>query len=193
MCLSAVAQRSDRSFNTTANDCDAVQWSDAILEQYPDIGSACQSVENRNGKVFVKFSAKVVRNEGNRGKTLTLDIKDGNEIVIAVPEEATLFIDGRKTPMASVRRGDRLNFYVPQGRLTAQFYADNQTVDATPLVVAPILLDPPSDAEDQSEQKLAMLPATASNNALIALIGFLVLSVAVGLMVFRLRSNGYKS
>jgi LPXTG-motif cell wall-anchored protein len=169
-----------------------VQWSDAILKQYPDIGSACQSVENRDGKVFVKFSAKVVRNEGNRGKTLTLDIKDGNEIVIAVPEEANLFIDGRETPMASIRRGDQLNFYVPQDRLTAQFYADDQTVAATPLVVAPIVLDPMPVADEEPAQMVAMLPDTASNVSWFALAGFIVLGFAVSFTIFRLRRSNSK-
>lgn len=56
----ALAQTSiDRSFTTVTKDCDGVRWSDTALQAYPNIASACQGVEERNGRTYVKFSGTV--------------------------------------------------------------------------------------------------------------------------------------
>ena len=52
----ASAQTSvDRTFKASSQDCRDVQWSADILRDYPGIAGACQSVEQRDGRTFVKF------------------------------------------------------------------------------------------------------------------------------------------
>jgi hypothetical protein len=76
----------------------------------------------------------VVRSK-NQGKDLTLTLKDGGEVTVRMPEKTKLSVDGRATPLASLQRGDKLNFYVPQSRGVAQFYPENQA----PAAAAPVV------------------------------------------------------
>ncbi len=131
-CLSVYAQ-TDESFTTVSSDCSGIRWSDATLKRYPGLVEACQSVESYDGVTYVKFSATVARSL-NRGKDLTLDLKDGGEVTVQMPEKTKLVIDGRVTPLAQLRRGDKLNFYVPQSRAVAQFHAANAPAETAPNV-----------------------------------------------------------
>lgn len=177
MAAAALAQTSiDRSFNTTSKDCSAVQWTDAALMAYPSIASACQSVEERDGKTYVKFEGKVARNI-NRGEQLAVNFKDATEMTLRPPANTVLYVDGRKTPVRDLQRGDELTFYVPEDRLAAQFPEDD--TPRTQYVLVPIV-------REEAEQ-VASLPSTASELPLVALSGVLLLGLGAGLTVFRLR------
>ncbi len=185
--LSAHAQHTDKSFTTTSDECSAVHWSDAILEKYPTVVPACQSVEIHDGVTYVKFSAVVVRSR-DRGRDLTLALKDGGEVTVRMPEKTKLSIDGRATSLASLQHGDKLNFYVPQGRVVAQFYPENEApAAAAPVVSARFESPAPQTGERMDERVAAALPATASDLPLIGLWGFLLVSVGAGLTAARVR------
>lgn len=179
--LSAYAQHTDESFTTTSKDCAGIHWSDEVIKRYPnvDLTKACQSVEHHDGVDYVKFSATVVRND--EGKNLTLDIKDGGEVTVAVPPRTQLSIDGHPTPMMRVRRGDKLNFYIPQSRVVAQFQAANQAPEAAPEVVAPFVPTPSPAATPAPEpQRMAAeLPSTASDLPLLAFVGCLLVCLGM--------------
>ena len=83
VCASAAtAQTSvDKSFTAVSKDCNGIQWSDRALTLYPTIASACQGVEERNGKTYVKFQGTLKRNV-NRGEQLVVNFKDGGEVTL---------------------------------------------------------------------------------------------------------------
>lgn len=181
--LTASAQHTDRSFTTTSKDCSGLHWSESALKQYPNLASACQSVEEHDGVTYVKFSATVLRAR-NHGKELTLAVKDGGDVTVAMPAETELSINGRVTPISNLQRGDQLNFYVPENRLAAQFYAENQTpAQAAPTIVAPF--EP--TVTERREQVAERLPGSASEFPLFALSGFVLLGFGAGLTALRLR------
>lgn len=188
----AFAQSSvDRSFTTTSNDCSGVQWSEEMKQRYPDLGSACQSVEERNGKKYVKFEG-TVRDTRNRGSTLNVDFRGGGRVQMQPPEGTTIFMDGKPISVAQLQRGDRLTFYVPEDRMTAQFYPDEQLAAAeeSDAVNVPIAATEQATPEEQESDRMAgTLPSTASGLPWVALSGFLMLGVAGALRFIRRRSR----
>lgn len=109
----------DRSFDPSPKECSDVRWSQAALSAYPSIAEACQAVEQRNGKSYVKFEGTVesVKDQGNR---IRVDFEDGEDLTFTPPPETVLYLDGERTSFAEVRDGMRLNFYVPEDRLQAE-------------------------------------------------------------------------
>src|SRR5688572_26786143 len=108
----ATAQTSvDKSFTAVSKDCSGIQWSDRALATYPTIASACQGVEERNGKTFVKFQGTLKRNV-NRGEQLVVDFKGGGQVTLTPPPETNLYVAGQRTPVSKLERGSELNFYI---------------------------------------------------------------------------------
>jgi len=174
----ASAQTSvDKSFSTVSETCDGVRWSDRAVQMYPTIASACQGVEVRDGKTYVKFEGTVKRNI-DRGKQLVVRFKDGGDMTLTPPAETNVYIDGKKTPVAQLRNGDDLQFYIAEDRLAAQFPETNAVT--THYAVVPIA----RPAEEQPEQ-VASLPATAGFLPLMGLVSCLTLGLATLLTLLR--------
>jgi hypothetical protein len=177
-CASAAHAQSktDRSFTAVSDNCDAVQWSQRALATYPTIASACQSVEERNGKKYVKFSG-TVKSSQNGGQKLVVNFKDGGEVTLTPPAQTQLYVNGKKTPISDLARGDELNFYIAEDRLAAQF-PETESASAR-LVVVPIYI--------QDTQELASLPSTAGPLPLLTLLGTLSLGLGGFLSLYRRR------
>jgi LPXTG-motif cell wall-anchored protein len=172
----ATAQTSvDRSFTAVSNNCDSITWSERAVATYPTIASACQGVEERNGKKYVKFQGTVKSNQ-NRGQRLVVNFKDGGEVTLTPPPETRLYVNGKKTPVSDLARGDQLNFYIAEDRLAAQF-PETEGASAR-FVLVPIVI---------REQQLASLPSTAGPLPLLALVGALSLGLGGLLSLYRRR------
>jgi hypothetical protein len=181
VCASAATAqtKTDRSFTAVANNCDSITWSERAVATYPNIASACQSVEERNGKKYVKFSGTVKRTE-NGGQRLVVNFKDGGEVTLTPPPETNLYVNGKKTPISDLTRGDELNFYIAEDRLAAQF--PETEVQSARLIMVPIVL------RDQAPQQVAQsLPSTAGPLPLLALAGTLSLGLGGLLSLYRRR------
>lgn len=179
VCASTAGAQSkvDRSFTAVADDCNSVQWSEQALASYPKIASACQGVEERNGKRYVKFEGKLKKNL-NRGQQLVLDFKDAGEMTLTPPEDLSLYVNGKKTPVSQLERGSDLKFYVAEDRLAAQF--PETEVHTARFIIVPIVV------RDQAE-RMASLPSTASPLPLVALGGLLSLGLGGLLRLYRRR------
>jgi hypothetical protein len=171
----------DRSFTTVSKTCDGIRWSDRALQMYPTIGSACQAVEERDGKTFVKFEGTVRRNI-QRGKELVVDFKDGGNVTLTPPADTSLFIDGRPTPVDQLESGDRLTFYVAEDRLAAQF-PETEAV-TTRYTIVPIARAEQEVAQEEQAERTAALPATAGWLPLLGLAGWVALGFAALLGMF---------
>jgi len=176
----ATAQTSvDRSFNSVSKDCNGIQWSERALSTYPTIASACQGVEERNGKTYVKFSGKVDRNV-NKGEQLVVDFKGGGQVTVSPPPETNVYVNGERTPVSKLERGQELNFYIAEDRLAAQFTPTAEPeIQTTRMVIVPIVV--------RDERLAASLPSTAGPLPLIALAGMLALSFGGLLNLYRRR------
>lgn len=183
----ALAQSSvDRSFKVTSKDCSGVQWSAAALEAHPNLGAACEAVEERNGKTYVKFQGEVVRNI-QRGKQLEVKFKNGADVTLSPPANMTVYINGRKTPARDLQRGDDLTFYVPEDRLVA--HVPETDASTTQYVVVPIIYREVDLIEyrDAQQSTAARLPETASQLPLAALFGIGLLGVGLASALCRWR------
>jgi len=177
----ASAQTSvDRSFSTVSQSCDGIRWSDRAVQLYPTIASACQSVEVRGEKTFVKFEGTVKRNV-DQGKQLVVRFKDGGDMTLTPPPETNVYIDGRLTPVARLKNGDDLTFYIAEDRLAAQF--PETAAVTTRYAVVPIEATP---AEEEPE-RVASLPATAGFLPLVGLASCLTLGL--GMLLTLVRRN----
>jgi LPXTG-motif cell wall-anchored protein len=174
--------RTDRSFTAVSKSCEGIQWSQTTLARNPKIGSACQSVEERDGKTYVKFQGTVQRND--RGKELEIRVKNGDTITVNPPDNMVVWINDKKTPVRQLSRGDELNFYVPEDQFTAQFAQEQQPTPAQ-YVAVPIVY---RETTYEPERTAANLPSTASNNMLVMLIGGVF--AAFGMLLTVRRRNG---
>jgi LPXTG-motif cell wall-anchored protein len=175
----ATAQTSvDRSFTTVSKDCSGIQWSQKALETYPTIASACQGVQERNGKTYVRFEGKLNRNVNN-GQQLVIDFKDGGQVTVTPPPETSLYVNGEKTPVAKLQRGAELNFYIAEDRLAAQFpQTAEPEITTTRMVIVPIVV--------HEERLASSLPSTAGEWPAVALSGLLLLGFG-GLLTLNRR------
>ena len=179
----ATAQTSvDRSFKTVSKDCGGIQWSERALATYPTIASACQGVEERNGKTFVKFSGTLNRNV-NRGEQLVVDFKGGGQVTLTPPPETNLYVNGQRTPVSQLERGSELNFYIAEDRLAAQFTPTAEPeIQTARMVIVPIVV-----RDETPERMAASLPSTAGEWPLVALTGMLALGFGGLLTLYRRR------
>jgi LPXTG-motif cell wall-anchored protein len=132
-------------------------------------------VEERNGKRYVKFQGKV-KSSQDQGQRLVVNFKDGGEVTLTPPPETKLYVNGKKTPVADLARGDQLNFYIAEDRLAAQF-PEIETSSAQ-FVIVPIVV---------REQQLASLPSTASPMPWLAMVGTFSLGLGALLSLYRRR------
>jgi LPXTG-motif cell wall-anchored protein len=177
----ATAQTSvDRSFKAVSKDCSGIQWTEKAVATYPTIANACQGVEERNGKTYVKFQGTVDKNV-NRGEQLVVNFKDGGKVTLTPPPETSVYVNGQKTSVSKLARGDELNFYIAEDRLAAQF-PDNPEpeVQTARLIVVPIAV------YQEQPERMASLPSTASDWPLFALSGMLMLGFG-GLLTWSRR------
>lgn len=163
-CATAFAQdrTTPRVFTATGTSCSQVTWSRESLALYPRIATACEEVMQRDGKYYVRFSGDVQR-VADRGRSVTIDFRDGDRLTLTPPENMALFINGRRTPVTDLRVGDDLQFYVPQDSLAANFFeSEAPTAQAQVVPIAPPAPAEPGLLAQNQPAPGARLPRTAS-------------------------------
>jgi len=178
----------DRAFKATGTECSDIEWSQEMLEQYPNIAEACQEVLQREGKTYVKFQGEV-RRVRDRGRELTVDFQQGGTVTLTPPEGMTVYINGRSRPVSQLRPGDELNFYVPEDRVAAQFF-EGEPTQAAKVQEVPILMLPPqrvAAAPEPAQAEEGELPVTASPLPMLGLAGLLLTGLGAALTFLRIR------
>ena len=176
----AWGQTTGASFTATGQDCSQVTWSAESLAKYPKIASACQSVLQKDGAYYVKFSGEVKKVQ-NRGADVTVQFKDGNRVVLHPDPNFTVSINGKATKPSGLRPGDQLNFYIPQSRLVAQL---DETPSATP--TEEVRMDPAPVETAAAPAMAEELPKTASPLPTFGLIGLALLALGAAFTTYRL-------
>ena len=182
---SAVGQTSvDKSFTTVSDDCTGVQWTAAALRAHPRIAVACQGVEHRDGKTYVKFEGTVDKNI-NKGEQIAVRFKDAGSgsLTLTPPPDTAVYVDGKRTVMADLKRGDKLNFYIGEERIAAMFPDETKTEYVpVPIVYREVVHEP-------ATEQAASLPHTAGDLPLVALGGLMLVGMGAGLTLARRRQE----
>lgn len=173
----------DKSFTVTGTTCADVNWSPEMLAKHPNIGTACQEVMQRNGISYVKFEGEV-RKVAKNGTEVTMDMKGGSKLVLNPKPDRTVFIDGKKTPVKSLRPGDSLTFYVPENRVVAAVM-ETPTAPVEEIEIGPPVVEQVAMTTTTYDD----LPRTASSWPLAGLIGALALGLAMVMRTRRVLRN----
>ncbi len=158
----------DKAFTANGQNCLEIAWSAETLAKYPKIASACQEVLQKDGKTYVKFEAEV-KKVAKQGTELTVAAKGGNTVTLHPVEGRTVYINGKKTPVKSLRPGDTLTFYIPEDR----FVAAVMETPTSPVEEIAITPEPAVEQVASTE-----MPSTASSWPLLALFGGLAIGFA---------------
>jgi len=136
--------------------CADLNWSAEVLAVNPDIGAMCQTVYEKNGKLYAKTSIEVVRVRGNTMtfRPIHLDGTKGDSRSVTLDSAWRAKIAGREYRASDLMRGQELNVYVPEDRF-ALAVEDDSLDDSDFMVI-----------EDATE-----MPTTASPLFLIGLAG----------------------
>jgi hypothetical protein len=181
----------DRSFEPSPRNCADVRWSETVLQAFPSIGEACQAVEQRHGKTYVKLEG-TVEEVRDGGKRIQVDFKDGSVLTFTPTRRTMLYMDGERTEFEDLQRGTELNFYIPEDRLQAELKPDPNRLA---FVIVPIEITPaPFPSRNQSVARTerdaqrsaaAELPETAGPLPLMGLGGLVLLITGATITIVR--------
>ena len=115
--------------------CADLNWSAEVLALNPDIASMCQTVYEKDGKLYAKTSVEVVRVRGN---TMTFRPKHtdgtlGDSRTVTLDSAWRANIGGRQYRASDLSRGQNLNVYLPEDRF-ALAVADDDGLDETDMM-----------------------------------------------------------
>jgi hypothetical protein len=142
----------------SAVTCADLNWSAEVLALNPDIAAMCQSVYEKDGKMFAKASIEVVRVRGNRMtfRSLHTDGTMGDSRSVQLDSAWRAEIGGRSYRASDLMRGQQLNVYLPEDRF-ALAVTDADGPDEGDLVAI--------------EEEVVEMPTTASPLFLIGAVG----------------------
>ena len=147
-----------KTVESTTVTCADLNWSAEVLAANPDIAAMCQTVYERDGKLFAKTSIEVVRVRGNtmtfRPKHTDGTLGDSRSVTLDSSWRAN--IGGRQYRASDLSRGQSLNVYLPEDRF-ALAVEDDDGLDETDMM---------HDIEDAT-----VMPTTASPLFLVGLAG----------------------
>jgi hypothetical protein len=149
---------SSGAVESTTVTCADLNWAAEVLAANPDIAQMCQTVYERDGKLYAKTSVEVVRVRGN---TMTFrpvhtDGTMGDSRSITLDPSWRANIGGRQYRASDLSRGQRLNVYLPEDRFALAIEDDDGLDDS----------DMMHEIEDAT-----VMPTTASPLFLVGLVG----------------------
>ena len=150
----AMAQDKVESATVT---CDDLNWSAEVLAKNPDIAAMCQTVYEKDGKLYAKTSVEVVRVRGNTMtfRPLHTDGTRGDSRSVTLDSSWRADIGGRSYRASDLNRGQQLNVYLPEDRFALAVEDD----------------DGPDEADFMVIEEAVEMPTTASPLFLIGLAG----------------------
>lgn len=159
-----MAQESpSKGVESTTVTCADLNWSAEVLSNNPDVASMCQTVYEKDGRLFAKTSVEVVRVRGNTMtyKSLHTDGTKGDSRSVTLDSGWRATIAGRQYRASDLQRGQNLNVYMPEDRF-ALAVEDDDGIDDSDIV----------DIEDATT-----MPTTASPLFLVGLAGGVFLAL----------------
>jgi hypothetical protein len=98
--------------------CDDIEFDSIATDEFPSVARACHSVVNRDGKLYVRLVADVVRVRADGSVVLDFKTRDGSRIRqdFAPPPGFRATISGEPTPLRRLVRGQEIRLYLPADR-----------------------------------------------------------------------------
>ena len=111
--IPAVAAAADKGYG-----CDSVNFSDEVLGKLPNAKAACRGVMEKNGGVYVKYTAKVVSSSPDATTVEFIDKNDKplSRVTFKPAADQMVTIDKKATKYADLKPGQKLNFYIEHNR-----------------------------------------------------------------------------
>jgi len=152
--------------------CADLNWSAEVLAANPDIAAMCQTVYEKNGKLYAKTSVEVVRVRGNAMtfRPLHTDGTKGDSRSVTLASSWRAKIAGREYRASDLMRGQQLNVYLPEDRFALA--VEDDSLDETDFMII----------EESTE-----MPTTASPLFLVGLAGGAFLALGGLLSTIRRR------
>lgn len=168
--------------------CDDLVWNPNVLMDNPTIHEACLGVVERNGQPVAKFKARVVRQSVN-STIIEWQRPDGSwtDAQRRFPDRGFMAEVGDKpVRILDLTARQEVNVYVPAGEAWSMPAAEE--APAAPVAAAAAPVAAAAMAEPEPEPAPAMLPTTATQVPMLALLGGLLvlLGGAVGFVRTRL-------
>ena len=163
--------------------CGDVEFNDDILAKYPEMREACMDVIEHEGDNYAKLEARVVR-PGLNKLVLKYKLQDGtwgkNYETDDIPADYRVYVDGQKTRIRNLTKGQDLNIFVLLGGQYAMSLADidqDEALDEAAIEIALVEIE-----------ILEELPATASFLPLAGLLGVAFMALG-GALTLRRKSR----
>jgi hypothetical protein len=172
--------------------CSEIEFNKEIIH-YPDISNACLGIIDYEGEQYAKLQSKVIRT-GMNNLVLRYMHSDGNYgpeyRTTDLPSEFRVVLDGKKTRISELSKGQILNFYVKIGAEMATMMEAEPTVTAAADEASsePVVEAAPEPVQVTMVAAPAMLPKTAGWFYEILLAGLTLLAIAGGLTFSRVKS-----
>lgn len=102
--------------------CSAVTFHQDFLRAYPNAPAACRGVVEKSGAKRVHFVARVSDNTAGKVSLQFLNarnepLSNSNSLVFTPRPDLNLSVNGKPKKVSELKRGDVLDFWVPEGRL----------------------------------------------------------------------------
>jgi hypothetical protein len=167
--------------------CDDLVWSPSVLADNPNIGEACLGVADKGGQTVAQFRARVVRQSVN-STIIQWQLPDGSwsPSQRRYPEKGFVAqLEDKNVKILDLPARQEVNVYVPAGEawsMPAPAAAPMAAAAAAPVAAAAAMPEP------EPEPAPAMLPTTATQVPMLALLGglFVLLGGAIGFVRTRL-------
>jgi hypothetical protein len=162
--------------------CDDLVWSASVLADNPRIGAACLDVIERNGQTSAKFRARVVRQSVN-STIIQWQLPDGSwsDAQRRYPESGFMATVGDDpVRVLDLPARQEVNVYVPAGEAWSV-----PAPEAAPMAAAPVAAAAMPEPEPEPEP--AMLPTTATQVPMLALLGGLLVLLGGAISFVRTR------
>ena len=98
--------------------CDEIEFKSSATDEFPSVAQSCHSVVERDGKLYVRLVAEVVRVRADGSMMVDLKARDGSSIrqVFQPARGFRAMISGKPTPTRDLVRGQEIRFYLPSDR-----------------------------------------------------------------------------
>ena len=137
----------DKAVSSTVT-CADLNWSAEVLALNPDIAAMCQSVYEKDGKLYAKASIEVVRVRGNRMtfRPLHTDGTLGDSRSVQLDSSWRAEIGGRSYRASDLMRGQQLNVYMPEDRFALAIHDEDGPDEADLIVIEEEVVEMPTTA-----------------------------------------------
>ncbi|MDR2216031.1 MAG: hypothetical protein LBE59_09355 [Nevskiaceae bacterium] len=120
--FAALASAPAVSGQSNSLPCSAVTYHQDFIRAYPNAPAACRDVVERNGMRQVHFVAAVAGNDNGKVTLNFLNarnqpIENSKPLIFTPRPDVNLTVNGAPKKVAELQKGDKLDFWVPEGRL----------------------------------------------------------------------------